>query len=139
MKRLYLALIFLCILSSFSVGAEEFIIKPQTQGEVTFVTGGVGENERNAMQAMRAEYNLNLLFSVRDTGEYLSDVTVRITDSRGNTLMESVSDGPMLFAKLKPGRYIISADRGDGQVIHKKVMVKQRTALSFTWPQEQGN
>ncbi|MDO9271001.1 MAG: carboxypeptidase regulatory-like domain-containing protein [Methylobacter sp.] len=138
MKRLYLALIFLCILSSFSVGAEEFIIKPQTQGEVTFVTGGVGENERNAMQAMRAEYNLNLLFSVRDTGEYLSDVTVRITDSRGNTLMESVSDGPMLFAKLKPGRYIISADR-DGQVIHKKVMVKQQTALSFTWPQEQGN
>ncbi|MDO9048133.1 MAG: carboxypeptidase regulatory-like domain-containing protein [Methylobacter sp.] len=138
MKRLYLALIFLCMLISFSVGAEEFIIKPQTQGEVMFVTGGVGENERNAMQAMRAEYNLSLLFSVKDTGEYLSDVKVRIADSRGNTLMESVSDGPMLFAKLKPGRYIVSADR-DGQVIHKKIMVKQQTALSFTWPQEQGD
>lgn len=54
MKRLYLALIFFGMLISFSVGAEQFIIKPKTQGEVTFVTGGVGEDERNAMQAMRA-------------------------------------------------------------------------------------
>ncbi len=140
MKRLCLALIFLCILSGFSVAAEEqLIIKPQTQGEVTFVTGGVGEDERNAMEAMRTDYNLNLLFSVRGTGEYVSDVKVRIADSRGNILMESVSDGPMLFAKLKPGRYIVSVEREGHQVIHKAVTIKQRTSLSFTWPQEQGD
>jgi len=137
MKRLYLALISLSMLISFSVVAEPFIIKPQTQGEVTFVTGGVGEDERSAMQAMRADYNLNLLFSVKGTGEYVSDVKVRITDSRGNILLESVSDGPMLFAKLKPGRYIVSVEREGHQVIDKTVTVKQRASLSFTWPQEQ--
>jgi len=45
----------------------------------------------------------------------------------------------MLFAKLKPGRYIVSVEREGHQVIHKAVTIKQRTSLSFTWPQEQGD
>lgn len=140
MKQLHLAFILPCILFSFPVVAEQSLIKPQTQGEVTFVSGGVGVDEQNAMQAMQADYNLSLLFSIKGTGAYVSDVKVRITDSSGNTLMESVSDGPMLFAKLKPGRYIVTVDR-DGQVIRKTATVggKQRTPLSFTWPQEQGD
>lgn len=138
MKRLHLALILPCILFSFPVVAEESLLKPQTQGEVTFVSGGVGGDEQNAMQAIRGDYNLHLLFSEKGTGEYVSDVKVRITDSSGNILLESVSDGPMLFAKLKPGRYNITVDR-DGQVIHKAATVggKQRASLSFAWPQEE--
>ena len=112
------------------------MIKPQTQGEVSFVSGGVGGDERSAMQAIRADYNLSLLFSVQGSGEYLSDVKVSITDAKGNTLLETVSDGPMLLASLKPGHYNVSAEL-DGQVAHKKAMVgnKQRTSLSFIWPQ----
>ncbi|MDD4904663.1 MAG: carboxypeptidase-like regulatory domain-containing protein [Methylobacter tundripaludum] len=140
MKRLRLVLILANILFCFPAFAEQSLIKPQSQGEVTFVSGGVGVDEQNAMQTMRADFNLHLLFSVKGTGEYVSDVTVRIADSSGNVLLESVSDGPMLFAKLKPGRYIVTVDR-DGQAIRKTVKVggPQRTSLSFTWPQEQGD
>lgn len=140
MKRLHLVLILSNMLFCFPAFAEQSLISPQTQGEVTFVSGGVGGDEQSAMKAMRPDYNLHLLFSVKGTGEYISDVTVRITDSRGNNLLESVSDGPMLFARLKPGRYVVTVDR-DGQVIHKtaKVGSTQRTSLSFTWPQEQGD
>jgi hypothetical protein len=136
MKRLHLALILPCILFSFQVVAES-MIKPQTQGEVTFVSGGVGGDERNAMQAIRADYNLSLLFSVQGSGEYLSDVKVSITDSKGNTFLETVSDGPMLLASLKPGHYTVTADL-DGQVAHKKAAVvgNKRTSLSFIWPQQ---
>jgi hypothetical protein len=140
MKRLRLVLILANILFCFPAFAEQSLIKPQSQGEVTFVSGGVGVDEQNAMQTMRADFNLHLLFSVKGTGEYVSDVTVRIADSSGNVLLESVSDGPMLFAKLKPGRYIVTVDR-DGQAIRKTVKVggPQRTSLSFTWPREQGD
>jgi len=136
MKRLHLALILPCILFSFQAVAES-MIKPQTQGEVTFVSGGVGGDERNAMQAIRADYNLSLLFSVQGSGEYLSDVKVSITDSKGNTFLETVSDGPMLLASLKPGHYTVTADL-DGQVAHKKAAVvgNKRTSLSFIWPQQ---
>lgn len=139
MKKLHIALILPCVLFSVLAVAEQALIKPQTQGEVTFISGGVGIDEQNALQAMQADYNLNLLFSVKETGEYLSDVKVRIADSSGNTVLETVSDGPMLFAKLKPGRYKITVDL-NGQVIDKTATVggKQRTSLSFALPQEQG-
>jgi len=65
----------------------------------------------NAMPAIRDDYNLHLLFSVAGTGEYVSDVKVSVTDSSGNAIMAFVSDRPMLFAKLKPGRYTIAVDR----------------------------
>lgn len=135
MKRLHLVVILSCVLFSLLSVAEQSPVEPKTQGEVIFISGGVGADERSAMQAIRANYNLSLLFSIRGTGEYASDVKVYITDSRGNTVLETVSDGPELFAKLKPGRYIVTADRA-GQVIHKTATVesKRTTSLSFAWP-----
>ena len=65
MKPLYLALILPCLLLSPPSFAGEYAIQPQTQGEVTFVTGGVGLDERNELNATRANYNLSLLFSVQ--------------------------------------------------------------------------
>jgi hypothetical protein len=138
MNRIQLALILSCIPFGFLAFAEQSLIKPQTQGEVKFVSGGVGGDEQDAMQAMRADYNLHMLFSIRDTGEYLSDVKVSITDSSGNIVMESVSDGPMLFAKLKPGLYNVAADR-NGQVIRKTTTIKgsRKASLFFNWLEEE--
>lgn len=137
MKKLYLALILPCVLFSLPALAEQSGIQPQTQGEVTFVSGGVGGEEQRALQAMKADYNLNLLFSVQGTGEYLSDVKVTITDTSGNVFLETVADGPKLFANLKAGRYIVTADQ-NGRVQHKTATVggNRGTSLSFTWPQD---
>ncbi len=137
MKKLYLALILPCVLFSLPALAEQSGIQPQTQGEVTFVSGGVGGEEQNALQAMKADYNLNLLFSVQGTGEYLSDVKVTITDTSGNVFLETVAEGPKLFANLKAGRYIVTVDQA-GRVQHKTVTVggNRGTSLSFTWPQD---
>lgn len=121
---------------SFLVFAQQPAITPQIQGEVSFVSGGIGGDERDALQDMRADYNLHLLFSIQGSGEYLSDIKVGITDATGHGLLETVSEGPMLFARLKPGIYRISADR-DGHLITKTVniSIKRGASLSFTWPQ----
>ena len=137
MKPLYLALILPCLLLSPPSFAGEYAIQPQTQGEVTFVTGGVGLDERNELNATRANYNLSLLFSVQGKGNFLSDVKIRITDLKGNVFLETVSNGPKLFAKLPSGRYIVTVDL-NGETYHKTVSVrgKQNTSLSFTWSQK---
>jgi hypothetical protein len=46
----------------------------------------------------------------------------------------------MLYAKLKPGRYSIFADR-DGHVMENKVTLtgKKLTTLAFAWPAEAGD
>lgn len=135
MKQLNLLLILPWLLLSFEAIAEQSL-QPQTQGDVSFVSGGVGSDEQNALQAMRADYNLSLLFSAQGTGEYLSEVNVNIKNSAGETVLQTVSQGPKLFAKLKPGRYSITADI-DGQAVHKTAKVRsgQMTSLSFTWVQ----
>jgi len=140
MKPLYLALILPCVLLSRPSFAEESAIQPQTQGEVTFVTGGVGIDERKELDATRANYNLSLLFSVQGSGNYLSGVKIRITDLKGKVFLETVSDGPKLFAKLPSGRYIVTVDL-NGEAYHKTVSVggKKNTSLSFTWSQKMGN
>lgn len=136
MKKSSLVLILSCVLFSFPALAEQSGIQPQTQGEVTFVSGGVGGEEQNAMRAIQSNYNLNLLFSVQGTGEYLSDVKVTITDTRGNVFLETVAEGPKLFANLKAGRYIVTAEQ-NGRVQHKTATVSnRRTSLSFTWSQD---
>ena len=140
MKRLhYLALILPCVLIGFPAAAQQTPLTPQTQGEVTFVSGGVGEDEREAMKAMRADYDLSLLFAVKGSGEYVSDVTVKIKNSSGSVCLDTVADGPMLYAKLRPGKYSISANR-DGHVIDKKVTLSGKlSTVEFAWPAESGD
>jgi hypothetical protein len=136
MRQLHLALILPCILISFPAPAEQTSIKSQSQGVVTFVSGGVGIDEKNEMEALQAGYNLSLLFSTKGRGEYISDVKVHIEDSNGKICLETVTDGPMLYAQLKPGRYSISADWG-GHVIDKKVMIGgKRASLSLVWTED---
>ncbi len=134
MKRLINILISLLLLFSFVANAEHQGVKPQSQGDVTFVSGGVGSDEKDAMEAVRTEYNLHLLFA-EGRGEYLSGVNVAIADSSNHIILETLSDGPMFFANLKPGRYTVSAEV-NGRDFHKKINVggKKATNLTFLWP-----
>ncbi len=136
MKTLQLAVILSGVLFSFLAFAEQPPVQPQTQGDVTFMTGGVGIEERDTLNATRPDYNFSLLFYIQGTGKYLSDVAVRITDLAGNVFLETVSDGPELFAKLPSGRYIVTV-AFYGTTYHKIVSVGRRrnVSLSFTWPQ----
>jgi len=135
MKLFYVALIVPCMLIGLPAVAQQTPLVPQTQGEVTFVSGGVGEEERDALKSLKSDYNLGLLFSEQGTGEYFSDVNVSIKDSKGKVCLETVSDGPMLYAKLKPGHYSISADF-EGRVLHKAANLsgKKWVSVSFSWP-----
>ena len=40
---------------------------PQTQGDVTYISGGVGDEWQQSMDEKRAEYNLHLLFAQQGT------------------------------------------------------------------------
>ncbi|WP_150047958.1 carboxypeptidase-like regulatory domain-containing protein [Methylomonas rhizoryzae] len=128
------------LMLSFFAFAEDPPLSPQIQGEVRFVSGGIGYREREAMQVMRADYNLLLLFAEKGTGNYLSDVQVVVKDQSGHTVMETVADGPMLFAKLSPGHYSVEADH-NGHSIAKIVNVgsQRQTSLSFAWPAQPGD
>lgn len=81
------------------------------------LTGGVSEEEREAMRRDLGPYNVWLAFVERDTGNYVTGVKVAVIDSKENALVDTVSDGPWLLAQLPPGQYKVRTSDGQEQAI----------------------
>jgi hypothetical protein len=95
-------------------------IRPQTQNGVEFVTGGVGDREQAQIRELGNEYNLHLVLTNAE-GAYLSDVDVVIEKASGKPLVETRARGPMLLARLTPGRYRIRTE-AEGRTDERRVV-----------------
>jgi hypothetical protein len=85
-----------------------FAFSAQAEDVPPVLTGGVGEDERLELESQEKQYNLKLLFT-GERGMYLSDVQVTITDKGKNVVVDTLTDGPILLAKLPAGRYTLHA------------------------------
>jgi hypothetical protein len=137
--KLFLSIIFTLLFFTHAYGGTTGIT-PQTQGDVTFVSGGIGEDEHKALRAIQNQYNLHLTFAVKGSGEYVSGAKVKIEDAKGHVFLDTTTNGPTLLVQLKPGHYKVSADR-DGHVIAEEVATptKHGTAVVFHFPVEKGD
>ena len=107
-----------------------------TSSEVPHLSGGVGKEGMAEIAAVEKEYNLKALFVRGPAGEYLALVSVKITDSKGNVALETMTDGPVLLAKLEPGKYTVSATtQSDNKTLTKNIKISSKlTSLSFRFP-----
>lgn len=137
MNRLHATFVLACILTDPPAFADEPALAPQRQGEVEFVSGGIGADENQALDSVQSGYNLHMLFALKGSGEYASDIRVKILDAEGKTILDTVSAGPRLFVKLSPGRYKIVADN-NGNSVEETVSVpaKHWKLASFYWAAE---
>jgi hypothetical protein len=95
---------------------------PQQQNGVTYLNGGVGQDEQNALKAFKADYNLQLTFATKQSGAYRSDVQLDIADAKGASILSVANTGPMFFVKLPAGTYRISA-AAEGKTFKRTVKV----------------
>ena len=100
---------------------------PVSTATVPHISGGVGYDERAHLEAVKSQYNLRLLFAISGAGSYLSGVKVLIQDARGQTALETVSNGPWFFAQLPPGAYTLTLDN-QGQVQKRSVNILPQRA-----------
>jgi len=106
----------------------------QAQGDVRFVSGGIGVGERLELLAMHAEFNVHMTFAVKRAGNFVADVALRVEDAGGKTLLDAVSDGPWLYARLAPGRYTLHARyAGASQTRAFQVRAGRHTELTLYW------
>lgn len=84
-------------------------LETQQYGEVSYVSGGVGAEEREELEAQGPQYNLKLVLA-RGDGAFVADVGIHISDRRGGTVLEAVSAGPWFYARLPAGSYRVQAD-----------------------------
>jgi len=75
---------------------------------VTYVSGGVGTEAMDRLRSMEKDFKLKPIFAL-NTGAYLADINVTIVDASNKVLLDTMSEGPWLLAKLPAGNYQISA------------------------------
>jgi hypothetical protein len=117
-------------------------LQPKTADGVTYICGGVGKEEASYMKREAKKHDMLLTFAGKD-GEFLADVNVAIKDAKGNTVLETTCDGPMMLVDLpKGGKYRVHAV-ANGYPIDQTVTVakapgqkraQQVAAVFLTWP-----
>lgn len=102
-------------------------------GAVTYVSGGIGDNERDEIRAREKDFNLRLLFCERD-GTYLADIDVRLANAKGETVLDAKSVGPFLLAQLPSGNYTVEvSSNGQRQQGKLSIPPKGRRESVFRW------
>ena len=102
-------------------------------GEMRYMSGGVGIDERDAMREQMGDYNLHLKFAAVG-GAYLAKVMVRIEDPSGRRLLDAQSDGPWFFVKMPKGKYkLIVENGGISQAREVDLSKKAAADVVFRW------
>jgi len=118
--------------------AMQFGLLPSEQvyGNVHFLTGGTRLREAIAIKHAMHQFPLTLEFHTTAGGkeQFLSGVPVTIRASTGEVAFRTLSAGPYLLARLRPGQYEVIAEH-DGQVQMQKVEIRANGGdhLVFEW------
>lgn len=91
------------------------------QAGIPWMSGGIGDDARDEMRKAATAYNVQIIFSDRQ-GSYLADIPFAVSGRNGKEILAGVSEGPLLYIKLPPGGYRISAQI-DGAWQHKQIQV----------------
>ena len=91
-----------------------------TNGNVMYVTGGIGDEELEMLKSHDNEFNVHLLLSA-SSGEYISDVLVRVLNEQGQEVLSVPNAGPYLYVKLPPGKYTLEGTATQGGIKSVKV------------------
>jgi hypothetical protein len=102
----------------------------------TYVCGGVGQADQQAMKAQASQHSMMLTFAVSN-GAYLADVDVQITDSKGGVVLSARCDGPIMLVDLPPGTWHVTA-KANGQIRSKTLsaVAGRNAQATFIWPVE---
>jgi opacity protein-like surface antigen len=140
-KKAMLASSVLAILLGASPVMAQNLPPEQTQGDVTYLTGGIGSDESQAMSQAARNWPLTLEFAVKDgtSNAFAANVKVRIEDAKGQSVLEATAKGPFLLARLAPGRYTVHAEF-EGSTLTRKLTLKAGTPVRevLLWPQGAG-
>ncbi len=102
MKRLLTVMSFATLSLAMPAWADETALPPvQHAGQATYISGGIGSDETDAIKAAAKQYPLYIeLARLREGGaEYLANVAITIRTPKGDKVMEAAGLGPLVLEK----------------------------------------
>jgi hypothetical protein len=104
-------------------------------GEISWITGGIGRDEAQALQRKAKSFPLELVF-VQKAGrkdQYLADIPVTIRDAKHRVVFEGRAEGPYFLARLPAGRYEVSAKWEDWSFSRRVNVGEKPLRVVFEW------
>lgn len=103
-------------------------------GGAPYVSGGVGDESIERLNAQAGQFNLKLVFAL-SAGDYVSDVGVSIADAKGRIVLAGTSDGPWFYTRLPAGSYRVSATLAE-RTVKRQVSIGRSglKTVDFRWP-----
>ena len=104
------------------------------QGDIVYISGGIGADEAAAIESVKGDYNLNVT-SADKTGHFRGDTEIVIRDMKRNVLLDVTAQGPLFYAQLPNGRYIVEGISDDQTRKQTVRITSGKTArVHFSWP-----
>ncbi len=110
------------------------ISEGKTAQGFVYLSGGVGADERMALEERAKGFNVKLVFA--DTGgSYVADVKLEIADVKSGTVLSTASIGPWFYIQLPPGIYDFKATfAGQSKEVKALRVIKDKsTHQVFVW------
>lgn len=118
------------IIDSTGSGAIEPLLPVvQTSDGISYITGGIGDEELGELKAQEHNFNVRLLISTA-SGEYMSDISLRFLDKRNAEIFKVDGVGPYFYANLPAGSYTVEATSAKGAVQKVRVVAPAKPSAS---------
>ncbi|HXD41611.1 MAG TPA: carboxypeptidase regulatory-like domain-containing protein [Ramlibacter sp.] len=110
-------------------------LEPHKAGAATYVCGGVGFDEQQAIKSDARRHDLMLTFA-ETSGAYLAGVDVQIANAKGGVVLSATCDGPIMLVDLPGGGSWRVTAQVNGQTRQKTISAGPRRPAQATllWP-----
>ncbi len=130
------SLIALVVLLGISVYGYAQLPEVLKRNNITFVMGGIGEDEAKAIRSEAKNWPLSIEFSeyLNNRDAWISGVQLKIINSNDEITLDEIIDGPLFLANLPVGNYQLIGTYG-GVSKKQKVQIKAGKTLrvAMSW------
>jgi hypothetical protein len=110
----------------------------QTQGDIAWISGGIGMSQAKAFEQAEHNYPLTLEFLLkpehrRAPAEFTAAIPTTITDSHGNKVLSATAQGPFMLLRLPAGRYTVVAEHRGRKLVRHVVVGHGHHRVVFEW------
>lgn len=103
----------------------------ETKDGISYLSGGVGDEEEAMLKRYTKEFNTHLLLTSK-AGEYMGEVSLRFVNSNGQQVLNIDGVGPYFYANLPTDTYTVEAVSSRGVERTAKVKVTDSTTSGKT-------
>ena len=103
---------------------------------ISYITGGVGQNETDAILAEAKEWPVMLELSQIQNGRgvWIAGVSIKAMDAKKQLIFDALADGPYMLINFVPGDYVLEANY-QGVIQKRALSIKANSSqkVSLFW------